>query len=629
MDNVEHLRGVGEVVADLLDRLPGAVVLATGRAPLRVPGEQEWPLRPLPVPDGPADLLGSPAAALLVERIRSTVPDFAVTAGNAGLLTEVCRLVDGLPLALELAAAQWRVRGGDAVLRAIRDDPLGLGDADRATPDHASLHSALAATCALLSSTQRDTLRCLAAFRGGWTLDAATAVAPGASTVDDLDRLLALGLVQAAETPTGRRFSMLPTIHALADREAREHRLASASARRHADWMLGWVRELALTSATVPAAVPALDAERDNLRAALSWFDREEPARGLDLALGLYLYWNHQGHHAEGLGWYERLVDRSDDVDARTNALWKSAWLARGLDRLADAETHAARALAESERSADPELRIKALLALGNVIELRRPGSGVDLHRQALAAAERIGARVQVVIAVVHLATTLVDLGDCDEAIRLLRGIEADDLPYQRMGALLNLANALNLRGDHADADAVLLACEPLVAERPGDAMTYWRAQRAHARLGVGDADTARDLARLALADDEDDENRHTKEAWLACGDVALADGRADDAEYAYRRVLTGGFHLASPPGRGLVLTGLALACADARTAAAALATVEDLEHQGFAPPPVVRARAAAAHERWRAAAGWADLVADARRHRVDVVATLTGRESR
>ncbi|MGQ0837415.1 helix-turn-helix domain-containing protein [Actinokineospora sp.] len=524
VDNVEHLPGVGTVVADLLRELPGVTVLATGRAPLRVAGEQEWPVSRLAVPDTgeitPATARRTPASALLIERIRSTTPEFELTADTTPLVAEVSRLLDGLPLSIELAAAQWRVRGGTDLLRSIRRDPLGLRDVGaRTSADHVSLRAALDATCELLTDGERATLRRLAVFRGGWTLDAATEVVGAETVIDHLDRLLALGLVQSADTPTGRRFSMLPTITAFAEDEARDHGVDADAACRHSTWVHRWALGLDLSADGINATAGHVNAERDNVRAALAWFDRNDPGQGLNLTSALYHYWC-RGHADEGLAWYLATADRADDAAARSTGLRQAAWLARRVARLADAEDLADSALRES--GDDPVLRGRALTALAIIVELRKPGRGIQLHAEAVELAERAGKPALLCHTLSQLAVCETDLGHHDDAIRVLNRCAATakehGLVYARLVALLNIAHNRNVLGDHAGADTTLVECELLVdAAGPPDARTYWRAQRAIARLNLGDVSTAAELARLALADATGErEHQNTNEARIA-----------------------------------------------------------------------------------------------------------------
>ena len=233
------------------------------------------------------------------------------------VVAEVCRRLDGLPLALELAAGSWRVLGARGVLDAISADPLDVHDLQGARPAvHSSLRSALAASYGLLTDETRHVLHCLSVFRGGWTIEAATEVVGRGPLLDHLDRLAALGLVETHDDPTGRRFSMLPTIQAFAAAYATDAGITDALALRHADYFRRWVADLKDELATVSRIVlQRLHADGDNLRAALEWFAQHDAATGLAFASDLYRYWGFRGSIDEGLAWFDTLLQRAGPVE--------------------------------------------------------------------------------------------------------------------------------------------------------------------------------------------------------------------------------------------------------------------------------------------------------------------------
>ncbi|MFC5287339.1 ATP-binding protein [Actinokineospora guangxiensis] len=634
VDNLEHLPGADAVVQDLLARVPDVTVLATSRAPLRVAGEQEWPLRPLPVPeaDTPDAVRATASAGLLVERIRSAAPAFAVTEDNAPAIAAVCRRLDGLPLAIELAAARWRVLGPDDLLGMIEANPFDLRDEGTRSPEHVSLRVALDATCSLLTDRQLAALGALSVFRGGWTREAAGAVV-GGGVVSDLDGLMALGLVQAADGPTGRRFTTLPTIAAYSAELARERGLTEAAERAHASWAHRWVGSLGLTVDTLTAHAPAIGAERDNVRAALRWFAEHDPDRGVELASALYQYWVHFRHAAEGLSWLVGLLERAAPAPGRALRWSEAAWLARSLDRHADAVEHARRAVAAAEDDGDAVARVAALSTLGDVVELHEPGQGIPAHRAALALAETAGDDPMLCRTLIRLGTALCDLGSVEEPLPLLR--RATDLARRlgrghfELSSLLNAANYLNHHGRYREAREALAEAEPLLpTSGPPDAHTYWRAQTAIALVRSGEVADARRFAHHSLDDATgDNQHRHTNEAWMAAAEVAIAEGRSTEACASLVQVLSSRFGLHGPLSQSLVLAGLAVAADDPRTAAGALAAVEGLRNRyGHGLPGLTRTRVAAADARWRAELGerWDALLAERRDSPVDeLVAAL------
>ena len=260
LDNCEHLLAAAPAVAELLAACPGLTVLATSRAPLHLYGEHEYPVPPLALPDlarlaDPAALAGVPAVALLVERARAVRPDFRLTAENAPAVAEVCVRLDGLPLALELAAARLKLLPPQAILARLgsRLDLLTGGARDRPAR-HQTLRAALAWSHDLLSAGEQRLLRRLAVFAGGCTLEAAEAVCafgageergdggpPSASPV--FDRLAALvdqSLLQQRDQPDGEpRFVMLETIREDGLERLEASGEAPATRRRHAEYYLG------------------------------------------------------------------------------------------------------------------------------------------------------------------------------------------------------------------------------------------------------------------------------------------------------------------------------------------------------------------------------------------------------
>ncbi len=335
VDNLEHLDGVGGVLTDLLGRVPEVTALVTSRAPIGLADEQAWPVRPLAVPAGDEDsvegLRSVSSVELLVDRVRRATPSFELTGDAAVVVAEVCRRLDGLPLALELAAGSWRVLGARGVLDAVSADPLDVHDLQGGRPAvHSSLRSALAASYGLLTDESRHVLHCLSVFRGGWTIEAATEVVGRGPLLDHLDRLAALGLVETHDDDTtGRRFSMLPTIQAFAAAYATDAGTTETATARHADYFRRWVAdsqaELARASRIV---LQRLHADGDNLRAALEWFARHDAATGLAFAIDLHRYWEFRGSIDEGLGWFETLLQRAGAVEQAPRAQLLAAFLA-------------------------------------------------------------------------------------------------------------------------------------------------------------------------------------------------------------------------------------------------------------------------------------------------------------
>jgi predicted ATPase len=290
LDNCEHLPGVAAFVADLLRAAADLKVLATSRAPLHVSGEQEYPVSPLPVPDPShssqmAAVASSPAVALFVDRATHVRPDFALDADNAAAVAAICARLDGLPLAVELAAARIKALPPRVLTERLNDATAGgslrllTGGAVDSPKRHQTLHDTIAWSHDLLSDDDRALFRRLAVFIGGCTLEAAEAVCggdpQGTPALDILEGLASLvdkSLVEQAVGPDGEpRYVMLETIreYALGRLEAAGE--VATLRERHARHYLALVEA---TGALLFAKEPTrarLAAEDGNVQAALRW----------------------------------------------------------------------------------------------------------------------------------------------------------------------------------------------------------------------------------------------------------------------------------------------------------------------------------------------------------------------
>lgn len=328
LDNFEHVLPAAPLIADLLMRCPRLRVLASSRAPLGVAGERLWPVMPLPVPpEGHAGPDFGPAAALFVERTQSVVPEFRCDETTLTTVVQICRRLEGLPLALELAASRMRLLSPAELLDRLNDRlPLLTGGTCDLPPRLRTLESAIAWSYGLLSPAQQQLLQQLAVFVGGFTVEAVEAVA-GPSTLDLLEALQALvdhSLVTRGEDESGTtRFTMLETI-----REFAAHRLIAADLERtardaHAAWCiaLGERADAELSGFQQSYWFSRLRAEHANMRAALTWLcERGDAERGLRLARALSRFWGARGHYAEARAWFNALLDLPAEVSPRTRA---------------------------------------------------------------------------------------------------------------------------------------------------------------------------------------------------------------------------------------------------------------------------------------------------------------------
>ena len=320
-DNCEHLvEPVADLVASLLTSCPALQVLITSRAPLRVRGEQMLPVEPLPLPEGDATALATlelnEAVRLFVERARSVRPAFALTEANAPAVAALCRALDGLPLAIELAAARSTILSPDALLDHMSDRLALLSEGPRDAPTRQqTIEAAIAWSYALLAPAEQALLRRLAVFMGGFTPEAARAVA-GDSEDSHRDFIRALGvlvdhsLVSRVERDGAARFRMLETIRAFGMArlaEAGEEVLARG---HHATYFREMVARLDTRLAPhLPNGVEVLDRlamDYPNLRAVLAWQRESGDVSGLlELAGELIWFWQLRGDLRDGQAWLE------------------------------------------------------------------------------------------------------------------------------------------------------------------------------------------------------------------------------------------------------------------------------------------------------------------------------------
>jgi predicted ATPase/DNA-binding SARP family transcriptional activator len=341
LDNFEHVAEAALDVTRLLASCPRLRVLATSRVPLHIQGEQEFAVPPLELPP-PAvavgELLDFAAVRLFDERARGIRSDFAVSDDNGSAVAAICARLDGLPLAIELAAARTRILSPEAMLPLLesRLDVLQDGGSDRHSRQR-TLRDSIGWSHDLLGERERTLFRRLAVFRGGCTLAAAAAVCgQGDDVFSGLTTLVEHGLVTTRWATEGEpRFDMLETIAEF----ARERLAASGEldeiARRHADYLAAFAEEVdpnLLTDARLPW-LRRLDDERDNIRAALAQaVDHDEAGPALRILCALWLwYWR---SFTEGLEWAERVValpSAAEPTSARAGALFTGEICAAGV----------------------------------------------------------------------------------------------------------------------------------------------------------------------------------------------------------------------------------------------------------------------------------------------------------
>ena len=461
LDNLEQLAGAGEVAATLLAAAPHLVLLATSRGPLHVPGEHEFPVPPLEVPRAAdlATVTDSAAVRLFAQQAGMVRPAFGITEDNAADVAAICRRLDGLPLAIELAAARVRLLAPKALLARL-GQTLGLAAAGAGRPlRQQTLRNTIGWSYDLLAPDLAGVFRRMSVFTGGCDLDALADVAvtgddpAGSDPLELVAELADVSLITLTEGADGEpRLGMLETIREYALERLEQDDDADGTRRRHAEHYAG-VAEQALAQVDGPGQLAALDrleAEHDNLRAALGW-SLEAPAAdpagqgertliGLRLVQALIAFWYQHGHATEGRRWLQRAMDV-----ASTGGGAPLAKVAHGLGILMDQQGEPDAALRLFERSlviwrelGDREQQARELNSLGIVHRhLGDVDTGRALLEEAVALNRELGDKYRLGDSLANLGQVESAAGRLDRATEVLREALAVD---SELGNPVNIA---------------------------------------------------------------------------------------------------------------------------------------------------------------------------------------------
>jgi predicted ATPase len=391
IDNFEQVLDAAVVVSDLLQACPHVKCIVTSRCGLRLNGEHEHNVVPLGLPPmtklSPAELLSFPSVELFVQRVRAALPEWVLDERNAPTVGEICRKLDGLPLALELAAARIKILSPDALLQMLgsQHDLLSGGPRD-AADRHQTLRATLDWSYELLDADAAALLPRLSVFSGGWTLDAMAEVCGlegGIRAIDALAALVDNSLVWRADGPVATRFILPVTIREYAAARLLQTGNDGIFARRHLEWFLDFSETAAtqLAAASQVSWLRTLGDEHANLRAALEYaIESRDSLRAYRLAAALWKYWEINGHLAEGRGWISRVLRLPGSVPAEVQAqVFKAAGnLARDQGDLNAAAGSQSRALALFERAGD-RAGVAAVLNNLGAVELDRGDAGTAI----------------------------------------------------------------------------------------------------------------------------------------------------------------------------------------------------------------------------------------------------------
>jgi predicted ATPase len=476
LDNAEHLVGAVAGLVEIIARsCPTVRILVTSREALRVPGEVVWALDPLPTPDSASDcsterMLATESVQLFIERVRVARPGIDLPGDEASAIADICRQLDGLPLAIELAAASARAIAVPEIARRMDQRLRFLRRGDRTVmPRHQTIRAAIDWSWELLDAQERRMFGRLAVFAGGFTLDAAemvcadgeTAGTPACEdaidTYDILDLVTALvekSLVVPRTTANGlTRYHILETLRAYGRERLLGYSEAEALEGRHTEYFTNWSEraEAELHGPQGAAWLSQIDSERDNLLAALTWAQAHDPVRALRLAAALGQYWLMRGHLSTGRQRLESvLLPGTVDPAARLKALEAAGRLARQQGDCQAARAYLEEAIAGLRVSGDTRAIAATLRELGNVADKQGLYSDAAAYfAESLDLYREINDRWGMAAVLNGMGISAHHRGDFDAAEPLLRQSLAQFRALDVTWAIgITLANLAGLAGD-------------------------------------------------------------------------------------------------------------------------------------------------------------------------------------
>jgi predicted ATPase/DNA-binding SARP family transcriptional activator/DNA-binding CsgD family transcriptional regulator len=519
LDNCEHLADACAHLAEtLLGSCPGLRILATSREALGIVGEAIWAVPPLSVPDPrrpttPEEIAATGSVLLFLDRARYRRPAFALTTQNVSAVTEICWRLDGIPLAIELAAARVGTMSAEQIAARLGDS-LGLLTAGSRTaaPRQQTLRGTLDWSYELLSEPERKLFARLSVFAGGWVMEAVETVASGngieeGEVLDLLSRLVDKSLVTAGAPAEGEvRYGMLEPVRQYAQERLEENGEADDLRRRHAAYFLAEAEavESELVGPQQRWWLNRLEREHDNLRVALGWsFEHGDDELGLRLGGALMWFWYTRGYLSEGRQWLETGLTANGvaSVPVRAKALRGAGWLAEEQGDYEQAKAAYEESLDICRKLGDEKGVADSLGKLGSVVlakgdygraarlleetltVLRRSGNQRDLgltlnnlgivayfrddprwaatlFEEALYLLRKVGDVRGMAVSLNNLGSTTLSLGDSERATALFEEALVKDREVGDTrgvaASLLNLGLAALIRADYRQADGLL-----------------------------------------------------------------------------------------------------------------------------------------------------------------------------
>jgi predicted ATPase/DNA-binding XRE family transcriptional regulator len=519
LDNVEQVVEAAPELAGLLERCAGLTILVTSRTPLRVRGEQLYPVAPLEVPcmrrlSDTAETARVPSVALFLQRMRQADPAFAVTEENVGTVVEICRRLDGLPLAIELAAARGRMLSPTALLVRLERPLALLTGGARDLPDRQrTMRATIEWSYDLLEPGEQWLLRRLSVFVGGWTLESAEAFAvgtgePGIDIIDGLMALVDNCLVVRQEQPGQEtRFTLLETIREFGLEQLNEVGEADVARQQHAGRLVRFALDsepgLFWSPAETLLWFERYRVEHDNILAALSWLlETGQAESGLQLIGIAALVWIERGYHTEIRRWVDAFLRIGEDLpsEARMKALLAGGGTATWQGDLELAGQWLNECLRGARVAGDRLVEAAAMLFLG-IHAVVLPNPDIHLARErferSLSMSRELGFYRGITVALNNLGNLASDEEDYEQAISLFQEAyrvarEHKDVLWME-GPLGNLGWILLEWGDPEQALAYFR--EALGYEKTGHRAQFILMNSvrgtAHALLACGEAQQA------------------------------------------------------------------------------------------------------------------------------------------
>ena len=482
LDNFEHIIDAAPLVNELLMAAPGLKILITSRQPLQIYGEQEYAVPPLIVPDldhpEPLQTLSQfEAVELFIQHAQAVSPGFALDDVNATAVAEICVHLDGLPLAIELAAARVKLFSPELIRTRLKDRFTTLTGGSRYLPDRLqTLRAAIDWSYELLDEDEKRLFARLAVFQGGRTVEAVDTIC-GQDLIPDtftlLESLLNKSLLQQYTGPDGEpRFTMLETIHEYARERLQENGETECIHKQHADYFVA-LAELAETELSGPKAkqwCTRLQIEMGNLRTALTWaLANDEALVALRLASALRDYWYDAGNSIEGLKWTGRALERAADAPPamRAKALNAAGMLAAAKGEYVPAEQMHREALGLSRQAGDKINQAWALVFLGED-KMDSPGEyegGITYCQESLALFREMDHKPGVIYALTMIGELSRLSGDYEQAGQAyeecLVECRRSGHKVRELVTIGNLAYVIYHQGDYERAKALEVSIQP------------------------------------------------------------------------------------------------------------------------------------------------------------------------